>query len=97
MKSFKQMRDPRDIELDFSTKMLDRGARRNYGKTGKDVAKMIKHYEKRLVTWQGKKWKVYFDDAGYGAFDFVLVDPKDKYGSDPVATFNPFTKEIEEI
>ncbi len=94
MKSFK---DIRDFEKDFSAKMLDKGARSNYGKTGKDVVKMIKYYEKRLVTWQGKKWKVYFDNGGYGAFDFVLVKPNDDYGMDPVATFNPFTKEIEEI
>ena len=83
-------------EIEFGAKMLDQGARRHYGKTGKDVVKMIKYYEKRLVTWNGKKWKVYFDDGGYGAFDFLLVKPNDKYGDNPEATFNPFTKKIEE-
>ena len=58
---------------------------------------MKKYYERRLVTWNGKKWKVYFDDAGYGAIDFLLVKPNDKYGSDPVATFNPFTKKVKEL
>jgi len=84
-------------EIEFSRKMLDQGAQRHYGKTGEDVVKMIKYYEKRLITWNNKKWKVFFDDGGYGAFDFVLVEPDDKYGSDPVATFNPFTKKIEEL
>ena len=84
-------------EIEFGAKMLDQGARRHYGKTGKDVVKMIKYYEKRLVTWNGKKWKVYFDDGGYGAFDFLLVKPNDKYGDNPEATFNPFTKKIEEL
>ena len=84
-------------EIDFGHKMIDQGARRYYGKTAKDIYKMIKYYEKRLVTWNGEKWKVFLDDGGYGAFDFVLVKPNDKFGDDPVATFNPFTKEIEEI
>jgi|TARA_B110000914_G_C15112446_1_gene286793 hypothetical protein len=95
----KQMKTFRESisEIEFIEKMIDHGARRNYGKTGKDVVKMIKYYEKRLITWNDKKWKVYFDDGGYGAFDFVLVKPNDKYGNDPVATFNPFTKKIEEL
>ncbi|MBC8429295.1 MAG: hypothetical protein H8D95_01770 [Candidatus Endolissoclinum sp.] len=94
--SFREF-DNRQIEVDFSDKMIDQGARRHYGKTAKDVYKMIKYYKNRLVTWNDKKWKVYFDDGGYGAFDFVLVEPDDKYGSDPVATFNPFTKKVEEL
>ena len=84
-------------EIDFSDKMIDQGARRHYGKTAKDVYKMIKYYKNRLVTWNGKKWKVYFDDGGYGAFDFVLVPPTSKYNDGEVATFNPFTKKIKEI
>ena len=84
-------------EIKFIAKMRDQGARDKYGKTGKDVDKMIKYYKKKLVTWNGKKWGVFFDDGGYGAFDFVLVKPNDKYGMNPVATFNPFTKKIEEI
>ena len=96
MKTFREF-DNRQSELDFSAKMIDQGARRHYGKTGNDVVKMIKYYEKRLVTWNGKKWKVYFDDGGYGAFDFVLVKPNDKYGDNPAAIFNPFTKKIEEL
>ena len=96
MKTFREF-DNRQSELDFSDKMIDQGARRKYGKTAKDVYKMIKYYKNRLVTWKGKKWKVYFDDGGYGAFDFVLVKPNDKYGDFPEATFNPFTKKIEEL
>ena len=51
MKTFKESIS----EKEFEDKMLDQGARRHYGKTGKDVKKMIKYYEKRLVTWNGKK------------------------------------------
>ena len=105
MKTFKEMRNStldflpkhKNFETEFSAKMIDQGARQKYGKSEKDVVKMIKYYEKKLVTWNGKKWKVFFDDGGYGAFDFLLVKPSDKYGDDPVATFNPFTKEVEEI
>ena len=93
----KDMQKYADFEINFSKKMIDQGAREVYGKTGKDVEKMIKYYERRLVTWNGKKWKVYFDDAGYGAIDFLLVKPNDKYGRNPVASFNPFTKKVEEL
>jgi len=96
MKSFREF-DNRQIEVDFSDKMIDQGARRHYGKTAKDVYKMIKYYKNRLVTWKGKKWEVYFDDAGYGVIDFLLVPPKSKYGEGAEAIFNPFTKKIEEL